>query len=82
VKVPGRTKLTVKGPLKLPRELASALRRNKKARETFEGFSYTNKRDYLDWITEAKTKETREKRLSLAVKWMAAGKVRNWKYLR
>jgi uncharacterized protein YdeI (YjbR/CyaY-like superfamily) len=66
--------------LKIPRDLVSALSRNKRAREVFEGFSYTNKRGYVDWITEAKTKETREKRLSIAVEWMAVGRARNWKY--
>lgn len=80
VKVPSRGKSPGRRTLKIPRDLDSALSRNKRAREIFEGFSYTNKRDYVDWITEAKTKETREKRLSIAVEWMAVGRARNWKY--
>lgn len=35
----------------------------------------------MEWITEAKTETTRDKRLAQAVEWMAEGKVRNWKYL-
>ena len=60
----------------------TALRKNKKAAATFEGFSYTNKKEYLDWLTEAKREETRSQRLQTAVAWLAEGKVRNWKYLR
>jgi uncharacterized protein YdeI (YjbR/CyaY-like superfamily) len=57
------------------------LRKNKKAAVTFNGFSHTNKKEYLEWITEAKREETRSKRLQTAVAWMAQGKPRNWKYL-
>ena len=56
--------------------------RNKKAKVTFDAFSPSNKREYTDWITEAKTAETRAKRLQNAVEWMAEGKIRNWKYLK
>jgi uncharacterized protein YdeI (YjbR/CyaY-like superfamily) len=52
------------------------------ARATFDKFSTTNKREYVDWINEAKTGETRERRLETAIEWMAEGKVRNWKYVR
>jgi uncharacterized protein YdeI (YjbR/CyaY-like superfamily) len=58
------------------------LKNNTKALATFEGFSYSNKKDYVEWVTEAKTEETRSKRLATALEWMAEGKVRNWKYLR
>jgi uncharacterized protein YdeI (YjbR/CyaY-like superfamily) len=57
------------------------LRKNEKAAVTFNGFSYTNKKEYLAWITEAKRKETRSKRLLTAIAWLAEGKSRNWKYL-
>lgn len=54
--------------------------RNRKARETYEGFSYTNRKEYVDWITGAKREETRRKRLARSIEWMAEGKSRNWKY--
>jgi uncharacterized protein YdeI (YjbR/CyaY-like superfamily) len=71
-----------KPPLRVPVELKRALEKNRKARDTFEGFSPSHKRDYVEWITEAKTEETRQRRLAQAIAWMAQGKSRNWKYLR
>jgi uncharacterized protein YdeI (YjbR/CyaY-like superfamily) len=47
---------------------------------TFEGFSYSKKKDYVEWYTQAKTDATREKRLAQTVEWLAEGKARNWKY--
>jgi uncharacterized protein YdeI (YjbR/CyaY-like superfamily) len=73
---PARPELTI------PEYLQQALRKNKKAAATFEGFSYTNKKEYLDWLTEAKREETRSQRLKTTVAWLTQGKVRNWKYLR
>jgi uncharacterized protein YdeI (YjbR/CyaY-like superfamily) len=82
VKIAYRPKTTEKKPLVVPDYLKAALKKNKKASETFENFNYSNKKEYLMWLTEAKTEETRSKRLADAIKWMAEGKVRNWKYLR
>jgi uncharacterized protein YdeI (YjbR/CyaY-like superfamily) len=67
--------------LVVPDDLAKALKRNKAAQATFEKFSPSNKREYVDWITEAKTEATRNKRLDTAIEWMAEGKPRNWKYM-
>lgn len=71
----------VKKELKVPAYFMSALKKNKKALSTFEQFNYTNKKDYVEWVTEAKTEDTRQKRLSQAIEWMAEGKIRNWKYM-
>ena len=68
--------------LLVPGYFLAAVKKNKKALATFQGFSYSNKKEYVEWITEAKTEETREQRLATAVEWMAEGKVRNWKYLK
>jgi uncharacterized protein YdeI (YjbR/CyaY-like superfamily) len=65
----------------MPRDLSAALKRNAKARATFEAFSPSHRREYLEWITEAKTDETRQRRLATALEWMAEGKSRNWKYM-
>jgi uncharacterized protein YdeI (YjbR/CyaY-like superfamily) len=80
IKPPARPKSTEKKELETPNDLAAALKKNKKALATFQRFSYTNKKDYLDWITEARTDETRKKRLETAVEWMSDGKSRHWKY--
>jgi uncharacterized protein YdeI (YjbR/CyaY-like superfamily) len=69
-----------KPPIRVPADVKSALKRNRKALATFTKFSASHKREYLEWITEAKTEETREKRLATAIEWMAEGKSRNWKY--
>ena len=57
-----------------------ALSRNKKARATFENFSYSHKKEYVNWITEAKRAETREKRIETALQWLAQDKPLHWKY--
>jgi uncharacterized protein YdeI (YjbR/CyaY-like superfamily) len=69
-----------KKDIPMPADLAAALKRNAKARATFDGFRPSHKREYLEWITEAKTDETRRKRLDTAVEWMSEGKARHWKY--
>ncbi len=65
-----------------PPDLAAALKKNAEARKTFEDFSPSHKREYVEWITEAKTEETRKKRLDTSVEWMSEGKPRNWRYMR
>jgi uncharacterized protein YdeI (YjbR/CyaY-like superfamily) len=65
----------------VPDDLLAALKKNKKALSTFEGFSLSCKREYVEWITEAKREETRAKRVAQATQWMAEGKQRNWKYM-
>ena len=71
-----------KKELVVPPYFLSALKKNKKAKSTFEGFTYAKQKDYVEWITEAKTEETRRKRLATSLEWLAEGKSRNWKYER
>ena len=66
----------------IPYDFKKALSKNKIALKHFEAFSYSNKKEYVEWITEAKTEETRNKRLSTAIEWIEEGKIRNWKYLK
>lgn len=75
-----RAKATPKPPLAVPADLRRGLQGNRKARESFAGFSPTKRRDYIEWITEAKTDATRARRLETALAWLAEGKSRNWKY--
>jgi uncharacterized protein YdeI (YjbR/CyaY-like superfamily) len=69
-----------KKELVIPPYFITAVKKNKKAWATFENFSYSQQKEYVEWITEAKTEETRSKRLSQAIEWMTEGKTRNWKY--
>jgi len=80
VKLPARPKSDAKKDLVVPDALADALKENREASETFENFSYSNKKEYIHWITEAKSEETRNKRLATAIEWMNEGKSKNWKY--
>jgi uncharacterized protein YdeI (YjbR/CyaY-like superfamily) len=82
VKSPTRSKpKATKAELVVPDDLAAALEKDAAAHATFEKFSPSNKREYVEWITEAKTQATRTRRLETAIEWMAEGKPRNWKYL-
>jgi uncharacterized protein YdeI (YjbR/CyaY-like superfamily) len=69
-----------KASLETPAEFAAAIKRNKKAAAVFAGFSPSCKREYVEWIADAKRPETRDKRIATAVEWIAEGKQRNWKY--
>ena|ERR1700741_4373245 len=82
ITLPSKAKVAVKKELVVPDYLEIALRKNKKAKATFEGFNYTNKKEYVEWLEEAKTEATREKRMADAIEWMAEGKIRNWKYIK
>lgn len=78
----GRNKV-VKAPkpaLKTPPAFAAALKKNRKAAAAFDAFSPGCKREYIEWIADAKRDETRTRRIATAVQWIADGKRRNWKY--
>jgi uncharacterized protein YdeI (YjbR/CyaY-like superfamily) len=81
VKVPRRPK-TPQPPPRTPADLLAALKKNKKALAAFEAFAPSHKREYITWITEARSDDTRRSRLETAVQWIAEGKSRNWKYER
>jgi uncharacterized protein YdeI (YjbR/CyaY-like superfamily) len=82
VKAPKKPKVDKSAPLAIPDYFLKALRKNKKALETFHAFSPSNKGEYIAWVTEAKTEATRNRRMETAVEWMAEGKIRNWKYVK
>lgn len=82
IKLPSKAKSTEKKELETPDYLLASLKKNKKAKETFDAFNYTNKKEYIIWITEAKTEATRLSRLETAIEWMAEGKILNWKYIK
>jgi hypothetical protein len=77
-----RAKRAPKSAVRMHPALKAALAKNARATGTYEGFSPSAKREYLEWIADAKADATRERRIAQAVEWMAAGKRRNWKYER
>lgn len=82
IKLPSKTKTAEKKELEVPGYFLKALSKNKKAQKAWEAFAYSHKKEYLQWITEAKTEPTREKRIATTLEWVAEGKKRNWKYER
>ena len=80
IKVP-RPKSRARRELAVPDYLLAALKKHKGAAATFENFSYSRKKEYVEWLTEAKREETRRQRLATAIAWLAEGKPRNWKYV-
>ena len=80
IKLPPRKKPAEKKELLIPDYFTLALRKNKKASQTFEAFSASHKKEYIDWITDAKSEDTRNRRMATALQWIAEGKGRNWKY--
>jgi uncharacterized protein YdeI (YjbR/CyaY-like superfamily) len=68
--------------LPVPQDFEAALRDNPKARATFDGFPPSQRREYVEWVSEARQDATRAKRLATSIEWLAEGKRRNWKYER
>lgn len=68
------------GTIEIPDYFRKILKKNKMAWQHFEAFSYSQKKEYIQWISEAKTEATREKRMETALEWISEGKGRNWKY--
>lgn len=80
-KSPARPRKT-KPEAEVPEVLAKALRSKKHAaaKRTFDAFPPSHRREYVEWLLEAKTEATRAKRLATTLEWLAEGKPRNWKY--
>jgi uncharacterized protein YdeI (YjbR/CyaY-like superfamily) len=81
VKTPRPKPATPRPELEVPAYFAAALKKAPRAKKVFDAFSYSNRKDYVDWLTEAKQEATRQKRLATALEWIAEGKPRNWKYM-
>lgn len=79
VKLPERKNYT-KREIEMPAEFQQALNKNKKASATFNNFSPSHKYEYLEWITEAKTEDTKNKRIATTIELLDEGKSRHWKY--
>jgi uncharacterized protein YdeI (YjbR/CyaY-like superfamily) len=80
IKASWRVERKKREALPMPDDLSAALKKNAKARKTFENFSPSHRREYIEWITEAKRDETRKQRVAKTLNWLTEGKSRNWKY--
>jgi len=82
VKVPRKPKATEaqKKELEVPAYLEAELKKHKNAKAAFDAFSYSHRKEYIQWMEEAKTEATRNKRMAQAIEWLQEGKSRNWKY--
>lgn len=69
-----------KEPFTVPQDMRAAIDVDAAARATFEGFPPSAQREYVEWVTEAKSDATRSKRLAQTIEWLAEGKRRHWKY--
>jgi uncharacterized protein YdeI (YjbR/CyaY-like superfamily) len=81
IKLPPR-KTNTKKEIVVPDYFLKVLKKNKNTFTTFESFSPSHKREYVEWITEAKTDETKNRRMETAIEWISEGKSRNWKYMK
>jgi uncharacterized protein YdeI (YjbR/CyaY-like superfamily) len=77
-----RPKREARGEAEVPAELAAALKKAPAAKKHFEAFPPSHRREYIEWITEAKQEATRQKRVAQTIEWLTEGKSRNWKYER
>jgi len=82
IKLPPKKLTAAKKEVVVPDYFLKQLQKNKKAFTTFNNFSPSHKREYVEWITEAKTDETKNRRMKSAIEWMSEGKSRNWKYIK
>jgi len=80
IKLPAKMKSIVAKDLVIPDYFMNKLKKNKKASAAFNDFSYSHKKEYLAWITEAKTDTTKEKRILKTIELLEEGKSLNWKY--
>lgn len=60
--------------VEVPKDFKMALGNNSDARAAFEKFSYSHKKEWVDWITQAKKRETRARRIAKAIAVLLKGK--------
>jgi hypothetical protein len=82
VKAPHMANRTPRPALAAPAYLTAAIKRQPRALATWKALAPSHRRDYIEWVTGAKTEPTRARRLATTVEWLAEGKSRNWKYAR
>lgn len=81
IKLPERKKSSTK-EIEISDALQKALNKNKIAATAFSNLSPSHKKEYAEWINEAKTEDTKNKRIAATIEWVTEGKSRNWKYMK
>ena len=82
IKLPEKKRSESKPEINVPDVLKKELVKHKKAADTFSNFSPSHKREYIEWIEEAKTEATQSKRILTTIEWLTEGKTRMWKYVK
>ena len=82
VKLPPKKISPADTAISIPDYFLKALKKNKAAWQIFDAASYSFRKEYIQWLEEAKSEETRDKRMATAIEWIAEKKGRNWKYAR
>jgi len=80
IKLPAKANPAATKEMGVPDYFNKALVKNKKAKQVFDAFAPGKKKEYIIWITGAKTEDTRNKRTETAIEWIAEGKSMYWKY--
>ncbi len=80
IKLPPKAKPVQPKEITAPDYFVKAIAKNKSAQKVWNTFPPGKRKDYITWLTEAKTEDTRNKRMQTAIEWIAEGKGRNWKY--
>ena len=62
--------------VEVPDDLRAALDGDDEARSAFESLSYSHRKEYADWILEAKRDETRRRRIAKTLERLRAGDTR------
>ena len=73
-------KKAAKPELAIPAEFATALNHSPAANAAIEALAPSHRREYVEWIANAKRPETRDKRIATAIAQLSEGKKLNWKY--
>jgi hypothetical protein len=61
--------------IRLPDDLATAIKKSKKASEVYEKLAFSHRREYVEWVVTAKKEETRNTRIKGTVERLE----KNWK---
>lgn len=66
----------------LPEDFREALQERMEVYDQFESMAPSHRKEYIEWISDAKREATRQQRIATAVEWISQGKGRNWKYMK
>jgi uncharacterized protein YdeI (YjbR/CyaY-like superfamily) len=82
IKLPQKPKTGDLKVLEIPDWFSEALRSNPAAHDHFQNSSLSHRKEYVEWVVDAKREETRAERMKKTLGLLAEGKNLNWKYER